>query len=361
MRTCRENGSKRLYEVHYKNGFVQHHPWGEDIRELKLPVSKLCHVTHNKQAGEIKAPASGHLYFKPHAKSGKSYNRKQLGESYRYVMDSLPVCELQDIVKCGLEMDTPCYKPISAYEPVFPDFYSWWGPAIDIPLELPGDGTNTPLQLPRDYYKMPKCLPGYLKDPPDSNYGSNAFISTFSDLIYSYARSRGTDTDNIYLKIGGTLRYKLEIGYVIIVCTTDDLGVLGAYAPITHAPSTIFNPNGLIDNHDGEVIDTSAVPVFTTRHIDAWTSYETLNFAFYFRDQSPLVCSVDTIVARKFQHSYCIRKLPLATWYNQYERTFTNKWICPDKITMPDLTKHERVIAFAKSVQGGLAHPCEFP
>ena len=193
MRTPRENGYKRFYEVHYKNGFVQYHPWGEDIRELKLPVSNLCHVTHDKQAGEIKAPASGQLYFKPHAKPGKSYNRKlAIGESYRCGLDSFPSPELQDSVKYELEMDTPCYEPISANEPMFPDFYSWWGPAIDIPLELPGDGTNTPLQLPRDYYKMPKCLPGYLKDPPDSNYGSNAFISTFSNLIYSYAQSRGT-------------------------------------------------------------------------------------------------------------------------------------------------------------------------
>ena len=323
MRTLRENGSKRLYEVHYKNGFVQHHPWGEDIRELKLPVSNLCHVTHNKQAGEINAPLeSSQFYFKPHAKPGKSYDGNQLGESYRCLLDSSPL--LQDSVKHEIEMDTPCYEPISANEPMFPGFYSWWGPAIDIPLELPWDGTYTPLQLPRDYYKMPKCLPGYLKDPPDSNYGSNAFISTFSNLIYSYAWSRGTEINNIYLKIGGTLRYKLEIGYVIIVCTTDDLGVLEAYASITHAPSTIFNPNGLV-NGVGEVVNGFAVPVFTTRHIDAWTSYETLNFAFYFRDQSPLVCSVDTIETRKFQHSYCIRKVPL---YSLRERKLIR--ICPD-------------------------------
>ena len=55
--TRQENGSKRLYEVHYKNSFVQHHPSGEKIRgieRLVLPVSMLCHITHKSQAEEIR-------------------------------------------------------------------------------------------------------------------------------------------------------------------------------------------------------------------------------------------------------------------------------------------------------------------
>lgn len=340
MRIPLASGSKRLYEVHYKSTFVQCHPWGEEIKELSLPISHLCHVTHNKQAKEI--IMRGNFCFKTHQKPGKSYVGQQLGESYSCVLDS-------SLLHSVLEPDTPCYKPIYDSELMFPGFYSWWGLAID---------TSISQSLPRE--KMPAFLPGYLQQPPTSMYGGNAFISMFSNLLKSYASSRGCSSTDIYMKIGGTLRYKHEIGYVVIVCTTNDLEELKDYAAITHAPSTIFNTNGAIDSH-GRLVNMSTVPIFTTGHINAATSYETLNFAFYFREENFFVCSSDTINRCKIDHPFCIRTVPLITWYNAHEDKLSKKWICPDKITKTDMDTQANVMQYYQNIcsqRGLVPHFC---
>ena len=331
MRTPQENGKKRLYEVHYKNSFVQHHLWGEKIRGIEglvLPVSMLCHVTHRSQAEQIRTTYTrGQLHFMPNPKPGKSYieDGRPLGESYCCVLDSTS----------RLEPDDACYKPITDRETVFPGFYSWWGLALD---------STTSQSLRRD--KLPASLPGYLQDPPDSCYGSIAFVSDFQSLLTSYANSRGCKPDEIYLRIGGTLRYKKEICYVVIICTNNDLEVLQEYDPITS--SEIFDTADLVDRN-GKVVNIASTPIFTTRHVDTFASYETLNFAFFFEDaRTPFVCSVNGQDIA-IDHTRCVRKIPLVCWYDPQTQTFTTKWKCPDEITESHRKTDKNVREFAKS------------
>lgn len=299
MKEPPEYGKKRLYEVHYKSMLVQYHPWGEKIvseQPLNLPILRLCHVTHNEQAEEIRNTKSGYFCFKSHQKPGKSYYYKKgcsLGESY--------VCSKSQ-VSVPPQPDEKCYKMISNAELVFPGYYSWWGLFNDAKQDIPNP-------------------PGYLKQPPDFIYGKNAFTSQLFDLLGSYASARHCLKTEICLKIGGTLRYKREIGYVVIVCTTNDT-VLGDYAPITSVPD-IIQLNGMVDD-GGKVVDMSKVPTFITRHINAATSYEILNFAFYFSEQGSLECTKGTIRQDKIEHSFCTRSEPRGTGSER-------KWTCPDK------------------------------
>ena len=297
-----------------------------------LPVSVVCHATHKEQASQITLHCEddGYYRFTPHNKPGKSYieDGRPLGESYRCTQDGIP------------DADTPCYQSIPDTGQVFPGYYSWWG------LASPG---LTPDQQ--------TCLssnpPPYLKTPPESVYGGYAFESKFSDLLQSYASSRGCGVEDIYLKVGGTLRYKREIAYVVIVCTSRDLGALNSYYPLTHAPPDVFKHNGLVDD-DGKVVNIAKVPNFITRYVDANSSYETLNFAFYF--SSPLAdfqCLSSTVEERPINHSFCIRTKPMATWYDQRSRKFNTKWYCPDheKAEKAQQT-HANVTGFAMQIHG---------
>ena len=297
---------------------------------LVLPVSVVCHVTHKEQAEQITLHSgeNGYYRFIPRKKSGKSYVEDgcPLGESYRCTQDGVP------------DADTPCYQNIPATVPVFPGYYSWWG------LASPG---LTPDQETKLSW-ITNNPPPYLKRPPESVYGGYAFESKFCDLLQSYASSRGCG--DIYLKVGGTLRYKREIAYVVIVCTSHDLGALNSYYPITHAPPDVFNPNGLVDD-DGKVINIARVPNFTTRYVDSNSSYETLDFAFYF-DSLPanIRCLSNTVEMHQIDHPFCIRKKPMATWYDQNSRTFDTKWFCPDDQKAQQT--HANVTRFAMQFHG---------
>ena len=243
----------RMYEVHFRHSFVQYHPWGEmppKDTPHTLQVVQLCHATHNEQAREID---KGHClyHFKPRPKCGKWGDK-----SYYYTKEWMQTPDI----------DTPCYQLISQCEEVFPGNYSWWSLAVDPPF----GGSS-------------RSLPPYLKTPPESVYGGNAFQSSFSNLLHCYATSRACTVQDVYLKMGGTLRYKREIGYVVIICTSNDLrvGALKTYKPITDAPPDTFDPNGLVDMR-GKVQDVACAPHFTTQYMNTFSSHEALNFAFYF-------------------------------------------------------------------------------
>ena len=329
MNTRRPNGKRRQYEVHYHHTYVPHHPWGATPSKdtvFPMPASRLCHATHNQQASHIASRGDGYYHLTPREKVGKSYVEGgcPLGESYRCILTQTP------------DAHTPCYRYIPDTEPVFPGYYSWWGLALDPQISLP--------------WIESECLPPYLKRPPESVYGGNAFESDFPDLLQSYAASRGCGVEDIYLKVGGTLRYKREIAYVVIVCTSHDLGALNIYYPITHAPPDVFDPSGLVDD-DGKVIDMARVPYFTTCYVNTYTSYETLNFAFYF--SSPLEdfkCPSSTVEVHPIDHPFCIRTQPMVTWYNQNTRRFDTRWSCPDNERAQRM--HANVTGFAMMVHG---------
>ena len=298
LKTQRENGWERKYEVVFYNQYVQHHPWGERPRPYNhegfaLSVSTLCHTTHKKQADTIEANM---FQFTPNPKYGKTYDfipGCPFGESYSCVQSAIP------------GPDSECYERIPRDRELFPGHYSWWGLVSEVDLQL-----DNP--------------PPYLRSPPESMYGGHSFTIGFTNLLESYRDSRNCNKSKICLKIGGTLRYKREIGYVVIVCTTRkrDCEMLEKYDRITNAPPTIFNPNGLVDD-DGIVVDLDAEPIFTTRYINASDSYENLIFAFFFPKLQYFTCSEDTIKRQPIKHDFCIRKVSPG---------FGETMVCPDEI-----------------------------
>ena len=290
-----------------------------------MPIRLLCHVTHEEQADLIAKKPSSKYCFKPHQKVGKSYNEgDSFGETYGYKSDEWP-----------MDGNKKLYQKIPITESVFPGFYSWWG--------LSTQGYRDMRLLDR---LPPASLPTYLKDPPESWYGDHAFYVNFSELLMSYRISR--QSKDIYLKIGGTLRYGHEIGYVVIACTEKDLHNLHTFSSITRE-GAIFTPNGLVGD-DGRVTEMKNIPHFNTRYINTRHSYETLNFAFYFSSEEEcLQCDRITCAVRKVNHSICFgKKIKLPYYFDQEKEKIKTKLKCPNKITAKDKKKQEQVLHSAR-------------
>ena len=291
----------------------------------------LCHATHNEEAKKIRVNAPQYC-FKVRQKHGKSYeNLKNPGESYIVIPD--------EPLDGAVHEDTPTpdsnYRCIPCDEQIFPGYYSWWGLAVDT-------------QFSPQWYES-KYLPPYLKRPPESVYGGNVFRSSFSNLLQCYATSRACTVQDIHLKMGGTLRYKREIGHVVIICTSNDLDDLNIYNNITsQQPTTVFNPNDLV-NDRGRVINEASVPEFTTHYLNPFVSYETLNFAFYFKEAGEFICD-EGITETTIKHdSLCIRPTRLIPiYFDMSTNEFTTKRVCADHIFSPtDQDRMRKVIHYA--------------
>ena len=284
-------------------------------KPLRLKVAKLCHATHKEQGKQIMTNTKKY-HFKTYKKVGKSReerdikNRCYRGESYHAKRIKLEIPNEHDTTN----------ERIPANREVFPGFYTWWGLYVEDPPPGPQD-----------------TLPNYLKSPPESTYGSTAFVISFHDILKSYASARSCSLHNICLRVGGTLRYKCEIAYVIIVCTTSDED-LSRYNPVT-------SHDGPIDMQ-GLIVDSACVPlVFTTKYYNRTISYETLNFAFYFPERSDLECSSDVICVKTIKHTGCIRKSRLkhldrkTSKVNSYEK-------CPEDIKDNHRYAHQKATEF---------------
>ena len=297
---------------------------------LPLPIESLCHVTHKEQAVQIDGIPE--IYnFMPHQKLGKSTTTgHSRGESYRYKSEEWPI-----------DGNKKWYRKIPITEPVFPGFYSWWG------LSTQGDLDRGLLdRLPDD------SLPTYLKNPPESWYGDHAFYIDFSELLRSYRISRRAK--DIYLKIGGTLRYGREICYVVIVCTEKDLDNLQTFNPITNE-GDVFIPNGLVGD-DGRVIEMKNIPHFNICYVDTRDSYETFTFAFYFSSEiKRLVCNKAACRVENIAHPNCIAQQEIPFYFDQDNKTLKKKKKCPNEITAEDKKKQEDALYFAR--KNGVSWP----
>jgi hypothetical protein len=297
-------------EVVFPGQFTQVHPWNKmpDKSELvphwkvSVSVDTLTHVTHNVEAGEI----CKEYKFRAKPKFAKAAH---VGESYR----------LAGFYESGY----PFYDPIPPSFTVFPGCYSWWG--------ISSKWSNN-FEIKEYVGEEYVCVyvPDYLKSTPESCYGNNAFSSKFSDLLTAYARSRRTEVGNICIRKGGTLRYRCEICYVLIICTDSpmDVKALSEFKPLP-TESKLYKTNGLI-NESGKVIDHSAILTFHPEYIYSWVngdsySYETTTFAFYFPEESSMQldsenCSYNGGVEHK--EKFCIKK----------KRNSYGNWKCPNNM-----------------------------
>ncbi len=108
-------------------------------------------------------------------------------------------------------------------------------------------------------------VPGYLATPPDSPYGNVAFSIQLSDLLQSYVKARAeTEHESmVCLKVGGTLRYRKEVCYVVIMCLENELTEL----PSLGGPEfPQFISNGFV-NSKGMVTDPYKTPYFKASSI----------------------------------------------------------------------------------------------
>ena len=155
-------------------------------------------------------------------------------------------------------------------------YYTWWGvsthwwylntvsgchlkgiiEAISEPYEYIGDHKNSPSFV----------VPRFLANPTESVYGDKAFTIKFSELLKSYKSSRSDKPlSSVYLKLGGTLRYRYEICYVVIVCMEDEM----KRPKINVIGQSVFDLNGLVDDNGKVVFNQldKSVPYFKARHI----------------------------------------------------------------------------------------------
>lgn len=351
----RKHAEKDLYEIYYPGKFTQVHPWGTTIDDewdeaisgdpfcyyciqgdllsklkgLRFSISKLCHVTHNEQAQRIQPNSldSKHYIFKPKQKCGKEYifDGRPLGETY---LNIVPFCDTKKFPGNPTAPDEMQYQKIPGAHPVLPGYYSWWG--LSLEDQFPRFVTDTVHSLEQ----MGTYVAGYVKTPPESSYGNNAFCLTLHNLLKSYADSRQRLMSKIHLKVGGTLRYRYEVCYILIICAEDDLKTLSNFKDLTQdgdiLVNRVLNPNGLV-GQDGGVINPRAIPTFTPQHVISWysgtrksISWEGIAFAFYFPSGDlTLKCPTETIEQREISHRFCTSTQPPTD-------PWAKKWVCPN-------------------------------
>ena len=329
---------KKLYEVFFPNQFEQCHPWSsepdsewtDDQRRIlgnltvtNVPILRVSHVTHNREAREInRSPEE--FTFICRQKLGKGYveDGSPLGESYR-------------------EDARYKYRKIPETDPVLPGYYSWWGISLSADWEEDTEDPRRKLEREEACYGG-TYLANYLKEPVESCYGNNEYSTTFKNILQCYANSRHCSVEEIYLKLGGTLRYKQEICYVIVVCTQADLRSLSDFENLTPNESEVFNPKGLL-NAKGRIKNRRAVPVFKTRYPVTYCegkscSWENMAFAFYFPSGDQVLrCPRDTTTLSKIRHghpyAHCTSTYPLRHYIDGSRRRTDTEWKCRNKIT----------------------------
>ena len=371
------------YEVHFPH-FTHRHPWGETPDEdenrlletdseatqsilkldhggVSIPIHSLSHVTHDENAEEINV--EGEYYeFSTNKKDGKLYSKhgNSWGQSWKYSPDktsydtSLAKEVGGDYGKHESSDPRHAYVQYDRISPgakTLPGTYSWWGlhPHEEQTDSKPVRSKSKVRSnakvcskhisiLPHELQDAIKSLekksvyvPNYMAHTPTSRYGNNCFYSSFKDSLESYATSRKTETSQLCLKVGGTLRYTNEICHVVIVCKQDD-AVLSSYAPITpQMKSGVLEMRGLVDRN-GKVKDVDAIPEFQPHYVISKIgkrnlSYENLAFAFYFSKKKKkclLRCRKDSVKRLKVRHTQkqCIKTRPNAEGI----------WKCPNNI-----------------------------
>ena len=304
-------GERQSFEILYPGVFTDWHPYhgkpavsvywqphvaaGSNI----LPINYLSHVTHNQQADNIEGDKF--FIFKPKTKVGKHlvFDGSPLGETFKAVNE-----DRFDRIPFGC--------------PVFPGQITWWGVSMHKSQET--DQGKALKEATRTFFN----LADYLTSPVCSRYGNNEFIVPFHDVMSRYKISR-TDcgVKNVYLKLGGTLRYKLEVCYVIIVAMEEDITddeELKELPSVHNKPPFIHN--GCIDE-DGKVINEEK-PSFEISHIFSNTIWDTLAFGFYFPRHSrlSLKCPKDFCKITEIEHEFCTSTKPPRGG---------GKWVCPNK------------------------------
>ena len=170
--------------------------FNEGYTSIIAKADKLCHVTHNEEAMAISEQEDKYI-FKPRSKKGKSHDGWGLPLGESYFTTQLPDLERE-------------YTRVASNQDVLPQgSYTWW--SFDIPKEKKFTVARNVLLSPP------------FKSPEASMYGNVKFSCGLTQLLKCYLNAYkskfGSHLDaHIEFRCGGTLRYRYEICYVIIVC-----------------------------------------------------------------------------------------------------------------------------------------------
>ena len=239
----------------------------EDVEDLQKAISsiritKVVHITHDREAARIeKKPKKSPFEFT----ANKKIARSGTGKTIKVTSGETKIHDGE----------------------LFPGFYSWWSlyPEDTILAEIEDEIDD----LKTD--KLTVFAPNYLQKT--SIYGKNAFVCDFRHLLICYAKSRSLEKGlrDVYIRVGGTLAYRYEICYVLIVCLADDKDTLSGFTPLTKRDTAdLFQLNGFIKSKGSINSEADKCLTFTPKHNITWAngeqySYETTAFAFYFPDQ----------------------------------------------------------------------------
>ena len=180
------------------------------------------------------------------------------------------------------------------------------------------------------------------KTEKESYYGGRMFTTSFSCILEQFRQAHATksttEPPGLIFKKAGTLRYKKEICYVILVCAdTDNLSQVEHLPPVTEEGGHV-TPNGLLDKN-GKVVNLDVKLVFNKKkhHDNAW---EQLVFGFYFScdDTSLKLPSHQVKYDPKYPHTFCIRSFKVKSEYRplEYKHNGNEKtWFCPDHPKLP--------------------------
>ena len=264
-------------------------PQGRDLG--KIPIFKLSHGTHSPQTYEIEPHGdhSDHYIFKPNIKVGKKYDDRE--RTFKYIAERRNRFQL-----------------VPSDEALLPGKYSWWGVSVeDWYTSDDPDGREFGRQV-RELKDQRIFVAEYLQtNIPECQYGDHVFTISLKNLLGCYDRSRtdvnDADKRTIKLDFAGTLRYRYEICYVVVVSMKHDYATLSELELCSvYADTSIFDHNGLV-NADGEIVNDSATPYIRLKHKikcipkQQYQSWETLAFAFYYPSDSndKLKCHKDLV------------------------------------------------------------------
>ena len=279
------------------------YPGLTELREestITIPIKKLIHVTHSTEVADISTQNPDLYTFKPKEKFGKNYGDNP-GSCTPNENGEFDQVFINECVFCGNQRCTNCK-------------FSWWG--IDISNWYKTDDTRGKLfgEAVKLLVNDGAYVSTFFLNPPESPYGTKGFSADFSTLIRAYDESRNDSDGKVCFRVGGTLEYRQEIAYVVIVCKKTD-SELDNFPPIDHR-NAIFTHQGL--NDTGEIEDDQKIPSFNFKYFvkskypnKREFDWENLVFGFYLPNGKHLKCNQRDIgppCSVTHNHVYCHKK-----------------------------------------------------
>ena len=291
---------------------MPHFPWGEEPKfphgindQYTIEVGRLCHDTHILPFRQIRQQNEDCVLEPKHKRGKRGYigYSKLLGASYISIPNHAPMNK-----PAAIAQDTR-YRMIPTDREVLPGYYIWWSI----------HKTDNP-PPPFNIY-----VSSLFSSPPSSVYGSRRISITSRDLLYSYQGGfayKNSRHSRLQFRNGGTLRYKHEICYVVIVCAEGHFNGADDDYPVMDAFNIDYEANRRIRNvGDWRVTITNCI---TWAQGDSY-SWDHFVFAFHYPTSEGRMCLPSGLTVHEdIDHKFCFKKKELIPG--------TNKWVCPDKL-----------------------------